>query len=270
MLGIAGEFNEYTCTSCGLVRLHPVPRDLKKYYPSRNYYSYSANKNVSFFGRLRAFLIVHELFFMVPAMPKRGTRGKILDLGCGSGDTLGQLKSIGWDVYGLDLDSAAIRVARERGLKNVALGSHRDMKKYRDNFFDVIRLYHVIEHIDNSPEFFQLAYDKLKPGGELILGTPNSASLIARLAKQYWYNLDAPRHLYLFSPKNLTKLALKAKFKNPKINFSSAGGWVGSIQYFFHMDLINRPWLIMLFYPFEWILDRLRLGDVFILRLLKP
>lgn len=272
MFGIAGEFGEYRCTSCGLIRLDPVPGNLKKYYPSKNYYSYGFHSNKSFFARLRAYFIAHELFFMVPAMPTPGARGKVLDVGCGSGETLEQLRSIGWDAYGVDLDRRAITIAHKRGLSNVSQGSHKDLKKFRNNFFDVIRLYHVVEHIDNPQEFFRLAYDKLKPGGELILGTPNGTGLVARLARQYWYNLDCPRHLFIFSPKNLTRLAKKFKFKNPKVEFFSGGGWVGSLQYIIRqltgssVDLINRPWLIMLFYPLEWILDRFGLGDVFVLR----
>lgn len=275
MFAIAGKFNEYQCVSCGLVRLHPIPRNLKKYYPPTHYYSYGISLKQSFFGWLRAFLITHKLFGFVPALPK-GKLGRILDLGCGTGDTLVLLKKIGWDVYGMDIDAEAIHIANERGLINVSQGTDKNIQKYRNNFFNVIRLYHVIEHIDDPMEFFLLAYDKLKPRGELILGTPNSASLIAKLAKQYWYNLDCPRHLYIFSPETLIQLTQRAGFADPVIEYVSAGGWVGSVQYLLReltrkpMDLVNRPWLIMLIYPFEWILDRLGMGDVFVLRVKKP
>ena len=210
----------------------------------------------------------------MPAMPQ-GTKGKILDIGCGSGDTLAILKEIGWDAYGLDIDAQAIKAAHSRGLTNVKLGTYKDLKKYPDNFFDVIRLYHVIEHLDDSGMCLTLIYKKLKKGGKVIIGTPNAASLVARIFKGYWYNLDAPRHLYLFSPKTLTMLMRKNKCESRVIEFSSAGGWVGSMQYVLEevlqkrIDLINRPWLILLFYPLEWLLDRLRLGDVFVLRAKK-
>lgn len=246
-----------------------------KYYPSAKYYSYGATTATSFFGKLRAFFIAHEFFQLVPAMPRGGGRGKILDVGCGSGDTLAQLQSIGWETYGLDVDAQAIKVAHKRGLKNVSLGSYENMKKYPDNFFDTIRIYHVIEHLDDPIDCLRRAYKKLKPGGEIILGTPNIGSIIAKLAGSYWYNLDCPRHLSLFTPKTLGELVRRCGFGKHTISYCSAGGWVGSIQYIVEeragldIDLINRLWLVMLFYPIEWILDRMGMGDVFVLRAQK-
>lgn len=271
MFGVPGKFSEYRCKTCGLIRLDPIPRNIKKYYPSSRYYSYGAIVKPSFFGRLRAFFIAHEFFFMVPAMPRQ-RRGKILDVGCGSGETLVQLMSIGWNAYGMDIDPSAITIARTLGLKNVSVGSYEDMKKYPDNFFDVIRLYHVIEHLDNPEYCMRLAYKKLKKDGEFIIGTPNAESLIAKIARHYWMNLDAPRHLFLFTPKTIRALLERSGFRKLTASFYSVGGWVGSLQYAASdalgrkINLIDRAWLVLLFYPLEWILDRLRLGDVFVVR----
>ncbi|MBU2544292.1 class I SAM-dependent methyltransferase [Patescibacteria group bacterium] len=234
------------------------------------------------FWQLRSYMIkksismqpIHCLLrfvIKVPAIPSFVKHGKILDIGCGSGDTLFQLKNIGWDVYGLDIDRFAIQIAHQRGLKKVAFGSYKAMRLYPDNYFDAIRLYHVIEHLDNPMKCLSLICKKLKPGGELIIGTPNGNSCVARMTKQYWYNLDCPRHLYIFSPKQLIVLLKKVGFTNIKISFSSAGGILGSIQYFLHdtlrmnIDLINRPILLFLLYPFERVLDTLEKGDVFVI-----
>lgn len=275
MFGVPGKFVEYRCERCGLVRLDPKPKNLKKYYPPGRYYSYSSTTRRTFFGRLREFLVKHEFFFLVPAMPSQGKRGRILDIGCGSGQTLLQLASIGWDVYGMDIDASAIQIARQLGLKNVFVGSVSDMRKYQDNFFDAIRLYHVIEHLENPELCIQLAYKKLKPGGELIIGTPNAASLLAKVARMYWMNLDAPRHLFLFTPRTLDTMLRKNRFKKPTVSFYSVGGWIGSIQYVTEellkrkVDLINQPVLVLLFLPFEWMLDRFGLGDIFVIRASK-
>jgi 2-polyprenyl-3-methyl-5-hydroxy-6-metoxy-1,4-benzoquinol methylase len=282
LYNVKGIFFTVRCRTCKLIRTDPQLKStgLKKYYPPSRYYSYSAAPKPGFFGRLRSYLILHlnrptplsrllEIFIRVPAMPHNVSTGKILDIGCGSGDTLSLLKSVGWDVYGLDIDNGAIKVARERGLDKVSLGSYEDLKKYPDNYFDAIRLYHVIEHLDNPENCLKLAHKKLKPGGEIIIGTPNISSLVARIFRQYWYNLDCPRHLYLFSPQTLRALVLNSKYKTPKIRFCSAAGWVGSIQYVFEdvlskdIDLVNRAWLVMIFYPLEWILDKIGVGDVF-------
>ena len=269
MLKVPGIFSEYRCKICGLVRLSPVPKNLKKYYPSKNYYSYAPSSRKSFFGWLRSFLIEHNLLSFVPAMPQVMQKGRILDIGCGSGDTLALLSGLGWETYGMDIDKRAIAAAKRRGLTHVKLGTYKDLKTYPDNFFDAIRLYHVIEHLDDPNFCLTLAHKKLKKGGQIIIGTPNVSSLVAKIFRDRWYNLDAPRHLYLFSPKTLTKLVKTNELKNIKISFSSAGGWVGSVQYILGGDLINKQWLVMLFYPLEWILDRLRLGDVFVLRAQK-
>lgn len=272
----SGLFSEYQCTACGFVRLNPQPsvEELNKYYPSQTYYSYNAAAKQSFFGVLRRYLITHPLpggLLQVPAMPGKKA-GKILDIGCGSGDTLSILKDIGWDVYGMDIDKHAIAAAKKRGLGNVALGTYKDIARYPDNYFDAIRMYHVIEHLDDPGLCVRLARRKLRKGGELIIGTPNIDSLVAKLFRSRWYNLDAPRHLFLFTPKTLCRIIKKNGYSNISVSFMSAGGWVGSIQYALsdvlsnHIDLINRPWLIMLAYPLERFLDAIGVGDVVVVR----
>ena len=279
MFGIAGKFSEYRCKRCGLVRLSPKLSEtgVKKYYPSASYYSYSGTSKPTFFGNLRSYLITHRwsrFFIRVPAIPE-GNPGRILDVGCGSGSTLVLLRTLGWDVFGLDIDKQAIRAARKRGLTNVSLGSYEDAIKYPDNYFDVIRLYHVIEHLGEPERCLRLIYKKLKRGGQILIGTPNVSSIIPKLFGPYWYNLDAPRHLYLFSPKTLSILLKRCSYTDAKVRFASAGGWVGSMQYVISertshkAHWINIPWLVILLYPLEWLLDRFGLGDVFVVSAMK-
>ena len=97
----------------------------------------------------------------------------------------------------------------------------------------------------------------------------NTESVTARLFGIYWYHLDAPRHLYLFTPNNLSDLLVKEGFVDQRVMFCSAGGIVGSLQYLFRMELLSRAWLIMLIYPIEWMLDKLRSGDIFVIRARK-
>jgi 2-polyprenyl-3-methyl-5-hydroxy-6-metoxy-1,4-benzoquinol methylase len=208
----------------------------------------------------------------VPAMPSSVKKGKILDIGCGAGDTLVLLKKVGWDTYGLDMDKFAIENAKKRGLHHIMLGTYKSLSKYPDNYFDAIRLYHVIEHIDNPGLCLELMRRKLKKNGELVIGTPNVDSVITSVFKSYWYNLDSPRHLFLFSPKTLGRLAKQKKFTVQKIEYCAAGGIVGSIQYIldkaFHTktNLIHKLYIVLLFYPFDWILNKMKSGDVFVLR----
>lgn len=289
MLGYGGKFFLRRCNKCSLVFLDPRPSEsqLKKYYPSKDYYIYNRSKKKGPIEIIRDYLVAHyyspdflslivsTFIKNVPAIPSYVKSGKILDLGCGTGDTLVLLKQLGWDVYGMDIDERAISTGKRRGLKNLRLGAYKDLDKYPDNYFDAIRLYHVIEHLDDPGLCLRLINKKLKKNGELAMGTPNVESLISKIFKSYWYNLDSPRHLFVFSPDTLKKLTQKNGFYVSRIEFCSAGGIAGSIQYFindlFHkkIDLVHKFSIILLFYPLEWLLDKLHLGDVFTIRAFK-
>ena len=94
-------------------------------------------------------------------------------------------------------------------------------------------------------------------------------SLVASIGKQYWYNLDTPRHLVLFSAHTLSRLMSKQKLSIKRTEFYSVGGIVGTIQYYLaektglKAKLINNPLLIIIFYPIERLLDWCKLGDIF-------
>lgn len=286
MFDFSGKFFLKKCAECSLAFLDPQPSQskIKKYYPSKVYYAYNRSSKKGFFEMLREYLVNHyyspdllsrlitTFIKDVPAMPSYVKKGKILDVGCGTGDTLILLKKLGWDIYGIDMDKNAISIGKKRGLKNLKLGTFKDLDKYPDNFFDAIRLYHVIEHLDDPALCLRLIRKKLKRNGELIIGTPNMDSIISKLFKSHWYNLDSPRHFYLFSPVTLGRLVEKERFIIKKIEFFSAGGIAGSIQYQLadvfgrKIDLIHSLPVVLLFYPCEWVLDKLFLGDIFTLK----
>lgn len=289
MFGYGGKFFIRKCSKCSLVFLDPQPLELqlKKYYPSHDYYIYNRSKKKGPIELIRDYLVAHyyspnflssiiaTFIKNVPAIPSYVKNGKILDLGCGTGDTLVLLEKLGWEVYGMDMDKRAISTGKKRGLKNLKLGTFRNLDQYPDNYFDAIRLYHVIEHLDDPSFCLSLIRKKLKKRGELVMGTPNIESLMSKMFRSYWYNLDSPRHLFIFSPDTLRKITQKNGFLVNKIEFCSAGGIAGSIQYlidgFFHkrVDLVHKFSIIVLFYPLEWVLDKFHLGDVFTIRAIK-
>lgn len=289
MLGFPGEFFVKKCENCSLVFLDPQPRgvDLKKYYPSKDYYAYNKAKKRGFIQILREYLIKHyyspnllsllisTFIHNVPAMPADINRGKVLDIGCGAGDTLLLLKDLGFTVYGIDMDKRAIETAKTRGIQNLKFGTYEALLQYPDNYFDVIRMYHVIEHIDNPVRCFEIIHKKLKKDGELVVGTPNVDSVISRLFNSYWYNLDSPRHLFLFSPKTLRQMAKKTGFITEKIEFCQASGIAGSLEYLIagklgkKINLVHNLAAVLFFYPLDWLFNRLGLGDVFVLRARK-
>lgn len=289
MFGINGTFHVKQCLRCDQVFLVPIlsVRQVRKYYPSKSYYAYSETVKQGVLQKLRSYLLAHYYkptvlsavisFFIhnIPAIPEQRNGGKFLDVGCGTGDTLMLLSKLGWKVYGMEMDKHAAIVCKKRGLKNIHLGTFEGLATYSDNTFDAIRLYHVIEHLQDPQLCFKLLYKKLKKGGELIIGTPNISSIVARIFGTYWYNLDSPRHVFLFSPQTLKRLAQSEGFVVKSTEYCSAGGVAGSLQYWLddnwnlHTNLIHRLWCIVLFYPLEWILDIFHTGDVFVMRMTK-
>lgn len=136
-------------------------------------------------------------------------------------------------------------------------------------------MYHVIEHLDDPFICVKLIYKKLKKNGELIIGTPNVGNIMSRLFRKYWYNLDSPRHLYLFTPKTLQKTVMEENYTIKSIEYCFVGGLIGSIQYLLSeimrrkINLVHRQWLVVLLYPIERVIDLFGVGDIFVLRAVK-
>ncbi|MCL4360164.1 class I SAM-dependent methyltransferase [Patescibacteria group bacterium] len=286
MFHISGTFNVYRCTVCGVSYLAdpPTPSEIGKYYPRDKYYSYHDQDDDGFFGALRGYLLTHyyhptvvsrfiaAVVHNVPAIPSPKLNGRIFDIGCGTGGTLASLGKLGWQTYGSDLDRRAIQIARSKGVRHALVGGYEVLKRFPDNYFDAIRMYHVIEHLAEPLDCLAIIRKKLRPGGELIIGTPNAGSPAARLFGKYWYNLDTPRHLVLFSPRSLGETLKKTGFSVRKTEFCSAGGILGSLGYLLgektgrKTDFLAKQWLVLLFYPAEWLMDKLSSGDIFVVR----
>ena len=148
----------------------------------------------------------------LPARPK----GQLLDVGCGSGWLLKNMKDLGWCVEGVDFDPVAVENAREEGLP-VHFGSLED-QQYPSNYFDAITMSHLIEHVYNPLQLLRECYPILKPGGYLVVVTPNGESWGHRIFKNNWRGLEPPRHLHIFIIQSLRHLAEKAGFLKLKIS----------------------------------------------------
>lgn len=143
------------------------------------------------------------------------TRGRLLDLGCGSGELLGRMQSLGWQAEGIDVDPVAAEAARRKGFK-VSTGSLSE-QKFPDSSFDAVVMSHVIEHVHQPLALIKEVRRILKPGRRLVIATPNARSLGHRMLRAQWPFLDPPRHLQVFTPRALKALMIAAGFQDLRV-----------------------------------------------------
>ena len=136
--------------------------------------------------------------------------GRLLDVGCGSGDYLKFMRSLGWTPIGIDPDPAAVETARGAGL-DVHLGTVQAAQLPAGSF-SAITLNHSIEHVHDPVALLRECRRLLASDGELVVFTPNLESEGHRRFGRDWFHLDPPRHLVIFTPSSLTLALIAAGF----------------------------------------------------------
>ncbi len=139
--------------------------------------------------------------------------GRLLDVGCGKGDLLAEMKKKGWVVQGLEFDKKAAAAARALHGIDVLVGNLQDVQRLGVRY-DVISMSHVIEHVPHPVRFLQEAKGLLAPDGVIALKTPNAASYGHMKFGRNWRGLEVPRHLNIFTEEALRKCAVKAGFES--------------------------------------------------------
>jgi methionine biosynthesis protein MetW len=254
-----GEWSERRCpkVECGLIWLNPqpTPEDIGKAY--QTYYTHNQPAPAPSFvrdavyGVWRSYLgvrlgytkgvgpawrkIFAPLALLHPGgldeldsaamylqSPTPGAR--VLDVGCGSGVLLARMKSLGWDAQGVEVDPGGVTAARARGVP-VHQGQLADAK-FPDNYFDAVHSAHVIEHVHDPVALLRECFRILKPGGKLVILTPNTASFGHKHFRAAWLNLDPPRHLMLFNRPNLRTAAEQQGFIVQRLDTTIRSAWV--------------------------------------------
>jgi SAM-dependent methyltransferase len=129
-----------------------------------------------------------------------GRPGRVLDIGCGHGFLLDAFRRRGWEVQGVELSDAAAAYAREVLGIPVHVGP-RESWPWAPGSFDAVVMWHVLEHWSDPHEPLRAVSQLLRPGGVLMVGVPNFASLEARVTRDKWFHLDVPRHLVHLTPR---------------------------------------------------------------------
>jgi SAM-dependent methyltransferase len=226
--GIDGYWNYQRCGTCRVVFLNPAPSEafLHSAYDD-SYYSY---QDFALQPRWKTWL--RRLIGFNPAHtgdPSFKQPGRMLDVGCGSGEFLFKMKHAGWQTHGVELSAKAAEVGNRHGL-NIQPGTLASAT-FAPESFDYIRLNHSFEHILNPRETLALIHRYLGPHGLLFIGVPNVDGLQARLFGKYWWNLGPPVHPFNYSRGTLTRLLEEQGFEvvSFKTN-SNFAGILGSLQ----------------------------------------
>jgi 2-polyprenyl-3-methyl-5-hydroxy-6-metoxy-1,4-benzoquinol methylase len=148
----------------------------------------------------------------LPRLPAN-VQGRLLDVGCGSGEFLQLATSAGWSVQGSDFDGAAVATARRRGL-DVRQGGLEVLHAIESESVDWTSLSHVLEHVHDQVSWLQQVHRVLRPGGTLWLQTPNVASLGHARYRENWRGLEPPRHLALWTFETLCKTLQDVGFRS--------------------------------------------------------
>lgn len=199
------------CKNCGFRYTNPQPFEsqMGRYYDSKEYISHNSAKK-SLVGFLYRFVRSFSIKGKYKVIKKRIHSGRILDYGCGEGEFLNYCKKQGWNCVGVEINENARKIALEKGLK---VETPERFYSFEEEQFDVITLWHVLEHVYDLNKFIEQAKKSLKRDGFAVIALPNFNSYDAQYYKKYWAAYDVPRHLWHFSQQNIETFMLDHGFK---------------------------------------------------------
>ncbi|RDI76261.1 Methyltransferase domain-containing protein [Gaiella occulta] len=261
LLGLPGGFRVVRCRRCGFLYTNPQLGEaaLARHYPPEYPpYHPPPNGQAEPDGRLRAGLragvlearrypargdggrlrwraagtlasrLLSQRFVWLPPFVPGGT---LVEVGSATGAYLAEMRALGWDVVGIEVDPAASATARQRHGLDVRTGTV-EQAALPDGYADVVVMRMVLEHVRDPRRTLSELRRVLKPGGRLLLSVPNAGSLEARLFGSAWYGWDLPRHLSHFTPASLAALLSEAGFGRVRVrHLANANNLAGSLHY---------------------------------------
>jgi 2-polyprenyl-3-methyl-5-hydroxy-6-metoxy-1,4-benzoquinol methylase len=207
-------FDLYHDETLDMLITFPQPNldNLGKYYESEDYISHTDNQR-SLFEKLYHFIkniaLKNKLNLINSHQPNKG---RILDIGAGTGDFLSVAKKDGWQTIGVEPSTKAKSIAINKGVSFVELTTELE-----NNSFDVISMWHVLEHVPDLDKQIKELKRLLKPTGTLIIAVPNFKSFDAKYYGKFWAAFDVPIHFWHFSKTAIKLLFEKEKMKLEKV-----------------------------------------------------
>lgn len=201
------QFEILSCNKCGLLYTFPEPSkgDIAPYYNFPEYISHTDVKEGwmnNLYHKVKSRTLLQKTNWVQSLFT--GHKGNILEVGAGTGAFAHSMKNKGWNVTALEPDAGS----RNRALENydLTLLPIEELYNLPKNSFEVITLWHVLEHVHDLMAYMQVFKSLLKVNGRLIIAVPNHESFDAQFYKNYWAAYDVPRHLYHFAPRSMDNL----------------------------------------------------------------
>jgi SAM-dependent methyltransferase len=206
------DFAIQQCTNCGFRLTNPRPTAdrIGEYYKSEDYVSHNDSGGGlinTAYRTVRSYTLQSKLA-LINKLNKG--QGRILDVGCGTGAFLETCKNGGWAVMGMEPDPDARAIAVQK--LSVPIQPSLDELSGMGPF-DIISLWHVLEHIPDLNHAIPQLKNLLAGEGTLLIAVPNSDSYDATYFKEYWAAYDVPRHLHHFTPSTIEPLFKKHGFR---------------------------------------------------------
>lgn len=184
---------------------------LPSYYESVDYISHT-DGNKSLFEKMYQFVKSIALKSKLKLINSQSPKGRILDIGAGVGDFLSVCKNDGWQTIGIEPSDKAKNIAKSKGVSFV-----ENLSELENHSFDIITMWHVLEHVPNLEEQITELKRLIKPNGTIIIAVPNFKSFDAKHYGQFWAAFDVPIHLWHFSKTAIKKLFAKEKLELIKV-----------------------------------------------------
>ncbi|MGB5942553.1 MAG: class I SAM-dependent methyltransferase [Leeuwenhoekiella sp.] len=195
----------------GYLETIPIPENLDRYYQSDDYISHTDSKKGlvnTFYQQAKNVMLRRKLKIVGQFVSGKN----LLDIGAGTGDFLAYAKSKSWRITGVEPNTKARDLAKDKGLNLIE--SFSGLPK---GHYNCITLWHVLEHIPNPKETLQTLHNLLSKNGVTFVAVPNYKSKDSQIYKSFWAAYDVPRHLYHFDKASIEKLAKATDFELIKI-----------------------------------------------------